>query len=369
MEPFVLVRFVLGLLLLLFGAEALVRGASRLAAAAGVSALVIGLTVVAFGTSAPELAVSVGAVLSGNGGADVAVGNVVGSSIFNVLAILGLSAVIAPLVIDQQLVRVDVPLMILASALVFAMSRDGIIGRGEGLILFAGIVAYTGFAIRNGRREGLAVAAEYEAAFGQPARGGRAMAVNLGLLVLGLAMLLVGSRWLVEGAVSVARHLGISELVIGLTIISAGTSLPELATSAMASLRGERDIAAGNVIGSNLFNILCVLGATASVAPGGLAVSPAAVGFDIPVMLAAAVACLPIFFVGNKISRWNGWLFLGYYGAYAGFLFMRAAQHAALPRFSQVMLAFVLPLTVLAILLPVWRQVMAQRRKRDGDPA
>ncbi|MCB9177573.1 MAG: calcium/sodium antiporter [Caldilineae bacterium] len=369
MEPFVLVRFVLGLLMLLVGAEALVRGASRLAAAAGVSALVIGLTVVAFGTSAPELAVSVGAVLSGGGGADVAVGNVVGSSIFNVLAILGLSAVITPLIIDQQLVRVDVPLMILASVLLFLMSRDGVIGRSEGLILFVGILAYTGFAIRNGRREGLAVAAEYEAAFGQPARGWRSMAVNLGLLVLGLALLLLGSRWLVEGAVSVARHFGISELVIGLTIVAAGTSLPELATSAMASLRGERDIAAGNVIGSNLFNILCVLGATATVAPGGLAVSPAAVSFDIPVMLAAAVACLPIFFVGNRISRWNGWLFLGYYGAYVGFLLLRAAQHDALPRFSQIMLAFVLPLTVIAILLPVWRELSLRRREGGGEPA
>ncbi len=366
MEPLVLLRFSIGLVLLLVGAEALVRGASRLAASLGIPALIIGLTVVAFGTSAPELAVSLGAALSGTGGADVAVGNVVGSSIFNVLVILGLSAAIAPLAIDQRLVRVDVPLVLAVSAAVLFLALDGHLGRGEGLLLFAGILIYTGLAIVSGRRESAAVREEYDEAFGQPARGTRSMLLNLLLIVLGLGMLLLGSRWLVEGAVSIARVLGVSELVIGLTIVAAGTSLPELATSVLASLRGERDIAAGNVIGSNLFNLLCVLGATAAIAPGGLSVSSSVLTFDLPVMLASAAACLPIFFAGYRISRWNGWLFLGSYAAYAAYLILRAAEHDALPAFSRIMLGFVLPLVAVAVLVPAWRQLTASRRSGAG---
>lgn len=362
MDPWVGLRFVVGLVLLLVGAEGLVRGASRLAAGFGVSALVIGLTVVAFGTSAPELAVSIGAALSGTGGADVAVGNVVGSSIFNVLVILGLSAAIAPLLISQRLVRIDVPLLLLVSLSVLAMAMDGRIGRAEGLLLFGGIVTYTLLAIGLGRRESALVRQEYKEAFGQPARGWRAIVLNGLLVIVGLGMLLLGSRWLVEGAVSLARLLGISELVIGLTIVAAGTSLPELATSVLASLRGERDIAAGNVIGSNLFNLLCVLGATALVAPGGLTVSRAVLTFDLPVMVASVAACLPIFFATHRIPRWAGLLFLGSYAAYAAYLVLRASQHDALEAYSRVMLLFVLPLTAVAVLVPLGRAWRARRQ-------
>jgi cation:H+ antiporter len=303
--------FVLGLVLLIGGSEMLVRGASRLATAVGVSPLVVGLTVVAFGTSAPELAVSVQSALAGQSG--LAVGNVVGSNILNVLLILGLSAVILPLTVAQQLIRLDVPLMIAASLLFFVFALDGVLGRGESGLLFAGAAAYTVFCIRQSRKESARVQQEYAEEFADPAPGkhGRGYVVGqFALIAGGLLLLLLGARWLVDGAVTFARQLGVSELIIGLTIIAIGTSLPEIATTVMASLRGERDIAVGNVIGSNLFNLLVVIGVTGIVAPAGVTVPAAALRFDIPVMIAVAVACLPVFFSGGRIARWEGGLFL-----------------------------------------------------------
>ncbi|MFC1464575.1 MAG: calcium/sodium antiporter, partial [Candidatus Brachytrichaceae bacterium NZ_4S206] len=297
MNILTLILFVAGLALLVIGAESLVRGASRLAAAIGISPLVIGLTVVAFGTSAPEMAVS--SVSALNGAADIAVGNVVGSNIFNILLILGLSALVAPLVVSQQLVRLDVPLMIGASALALLFALDGSVGRLEGVVLFAGVIAYTAFLIIQSRRESnKTVQQEYEQEFRAGPGGPARTALNLVLIVAGLGMLVLGSRWLVDGAIAVARALGVDEVVIGLTIVAGGTSLPEVATSVMASIRGERDIAVGNAVGSNLFNLLSVLGLTAMVAPAGVAVAPSVLAFDMPVMLVVAIACLPIFFTG-----------------------------------------------------------------------
>jgi cation:H+ antiporter len=272
MDAGTLILFVLGLLLLVIGAEALVRGASQLAARSGVSPLVIGLTVVAYGTSTPELAVSVQSGLSGQ--ADIALGNVVGSNIFNVLFILGVSAMITPLVVAQQLVRLDVPLMIGVSFLLAMLARDGRIDRLDGIALFAGIVAYTFFAIRQSRKESRRIKEEYAKEFGAgPSPAGGRVAFHVALIVLGLAALVLGSGWLVNGAVMLAKWWGLSELIIGLTIVAAGTSLPEVATSVIASMRGERDIAVGNVVGSNIFNILAVLGLSSLVAPNGVSVS------------------------------------------------------------------------------------------------
>lgn len=352
-----LILFVLGIVLLVAGAEVLVRGASRLAAAVGISPLVIGLTVVAFGTSAPEMAVSVQSALSGQAGADIAIGNVVGSNIFNVLLILGLSAVIAPLVVSQQLVRLDVPIMIGVSCLTLLLAWDGVISRGNGLLLFAGIVAYTAFAVIKSRRESKAVQEEYAEEYGAAAKGARGLLANLAFIGVGLAMLVVGSNWLVDGAIAIARAFGVSELVIGLTIVAAGTSLPEVATSVMASLKGERDIAVGNVVGSNLFNLMCVLGLAAIVAPAGINVSASALAFDLPVMIGVAVACLPVFFTGYTISRWEGWLFLGYYVAYTAYLILAASGHAALDAFGTAMLMFVLPLTAVTLVVTAGRQL------------
>lgn len=338
-----------GLILLVVGAEFLVKGASRLAAAVGISPLVIGLTIVAFGTSAPEMAVSVGAAWSGQ--ADLALGNVVGSNIFNVLFILGVSALIAPLVVAQQLVRLDVPLMIAASIAVLLMGMDGGIGRVDGIILFAGIIVYTGFLIVQSRKESSsAVKEEYAQEYAQ--KGSALHYVQNSLFILGgLALLVLGSRWLVDSAVSIAQHFGVSELVIGLTIVAAGTSLPEVATSVIASIRGERDIAVGNVVGSNIFNLLSVLGLSSVVASAGIAVPDAALVFDIPVMIGVALACLPIFFTGYIITRWNGALFLFYYIAYTAYLILAAMQHDALHTYGTAMLWFVIPLTAITLLV------------------
>jgi cation:H+ antiporter len=354
----VIVFLIAGLVLLVIGAEILVRGASRLASSLGISPLVIGLTIVAFGTSAPEMAVSIDASWAGQ--ADLALGNVVGSNIFNVLFILGVSALVAPLVVSQQLVRLDVPLMIAASIVVLLMGMDNKISRIDGVILFAAVLAYTFFLIRQSRRESSALVteqyvAEVDAA---GAQNGSALMQYLkdGAMILGgLALLVLGAQWLVDSAVQIAQYLGMSELVIGLTIVAAGTSMPELATSVIASLRGERDIAVGNVVGSNIFNLLAVLGLSSIVAPDGVQVADAALAFDIPVMVGVALICLPIFFTGFLISRLNGALFLFYYVAYTAYLLMAAQQHESLQTFGTAMVWFVMPATVIMLVTLAWR--------------
>ena len=364
-----IVLLIAGVVLVMVGANALVRGAADLAAALGTPPLIIGLTVVAFGTSSPEVVVSIQAALEGE--PHLALGNVVGSNIFNVLFILGVSAIVAPLLVSEQVVRQDVPIMILVSAACLALAADGSIDPLEGLLLLAGIVAYTAFQVRLGMRsrndraaEAAALAAE--SGIPEPEPGRPRWLVNLLLIAAGLVLLLLGSRWLVHAAVQIALVLGVSQLVVGLTIVAAGTSLPEVATSVAASLRGERDIAVGNVVGSNIFNILLVLGAAALVAPGGLRVPPAALTFDLPVMIAVAVACLPIFFNGFSIRRWEGVVFVGYYIAYTAFLVLDATNHAARPIFTDIMLLFVLPLTALTLAVVTYR---AWRANRLNPPA
>lgn len=355
-----------GLVLLVVGAEALVRGASRIAAVLGISPLVIGLTIVAYGTSSPELAVNIQASLAGQ--SDIAIGNVVGSNIFNVLFILGVSALVSPLLVAQQLIRLDVPIMIGVSCLMLLFSLDGNIGTSDGVILFLGAVSYTAFLIYQSRQEkDAAVQDEYAKEYGaQPTRSLSTWLVNLALVVGGLGLLLAGSRLLVDSAIVIAQAIGVSELVIGLTIVAAGTSLPELATSVIASMRGERDIAVGNVVGSNIFNILAIIGLSGIISPNGIPVLPAAIRFDIPIMIAVAIACLPIFFTGNLISRREGILFLAYYGVYTLYLILRSTEHDALPIFSTVMLAFVLPLTAITLAIVTMRALRKRRERREG---
>jgi cation:H+ antiporter len=354
------VLFVVGGAALVAGAEFLVRGASRLAVAAGLSPLVVGLTVVAFGTSAPEMAVTVGSAYVGE--AEVALGNVVGSNIFNVLFILGVSALIAPLVVAQQLIRFDVPLMIGVSVAALLLGLDGRYGRVDGAVLSAGIVAYTVFLIRQSRRETAEIRAEYDDAFGdKPGASKTPMLLNLALIVAGLVMLVLGSQWFVGAAVQTATILGVSELVIGLTIVALGTSLPELATSVLAAIRGERDIAVGNVVGSNVFNILLVLGLGGLVAPEGLPVPDGALTFDLPIMIAVAIACLPVFFTGYTIARWEGAVFVAYYVTYVTYLVLDAVDHGAVMQLGTAMIWFVLPLTVLTLVVSVLRHQRAAR--------
>lgn len=359
--PFLL--FAVGLAVLLLGAEWLVRGASRLAAWIGISPLVIGLTVVAFGTSSPELAINLFSAFTGQ--ADIALGNVIGSNIANILLILGLSAAVAPLIVQQQVVRQDVPIMIVVSVVTFLFALDGLIGAVEGGLLFLLLIAYTWFLIWQSRSESQVVQREYEQEFASHEAGkSPRWLVNLSLVIGGLALLTLGARWLVDSAVEIARWLGVDELIVGLTIVAVGTSLPELATSVIAAIKGERDIAVGNVVGSNIFNLLSVLGLSALFAPRGLVVSQEAIVFDLPVMIAVAVASLPIFFTGGAIYRWEGLLFLGYYAAYTAYLVLKATEHAALPVFQQAMLWFVLPLTALTIAVTVWQEVRLLRQRK-----
>ena len=354
--------FLGGLAALVVGAELLVRGASRLAGVMGISPLVVGLTIVAFGTSAPEIAVSVGAAMEGR--TELAIGNVIGSNVLNVLLILGLSALITPLVVHRQIIRQEVPVMIGASFLMLFLGLDGRIGFADAAILLALLVAYTSFLVVQSRRDPAAADATGPSANEAGASPSGHWSIQLALILVGLALLVLGSNWLVSAASTLARSLGVSDLIIGLTVVAAGTSMPEIATSLMAALRKERDIAVGNVVGSNIFNILGCLGLSGIVAPDGLVMSQAVMAFDIWVMLAVALACLPVFFTGREIARWEGAVFVGYYVAYTSYLVLAAQQHDALPLFSRTMLGFVAPLTVITLLVvlirprknTVWRE-------------
>ena len=305
MSAVTIVYFLAGLIALIIGADLLIKGGSRIARLFNISPLVIGLTIVAFGTSAPEVAVSLKAGLSGQ--SDIALGNVIGSNIFNILFILGISALITPLAVNIKLIRMDVPIMISVAILAFIMALNHYIGHFDGIILFSGIIIYTIFLIRQSRKESTKKAEMHN--IKKPSvfeRKKHAWIFHLIFILIGLVLLVSGSNWFIIGAVELARLLGLSELIIGLTIVSAGTSLPEVATSIVASIKGERDIAVGNIIGSNIFNILVVLGLTAIFTPGGIAVSKGVLTFDMPVMIVVSLACLPIFFSGLKISRWEG---------------------------------------------------------------
>jgi cation:H+ antiporter len=370
MSPLVAVWFVVGVVALVVGAESLVRGSSRLAARSGLSPVVIGLTVVAFGTSAPELAVSIGAAAGGE--SEIALGNVIGSNIANVLLVLGLSAVVGGgLVVAQRIVRVDVPIMIVMSALVLVLGLDGRIGRLDGGLFVAILIVYLVWTVRSavgdqdadedhdGVADAATLASEYSSALGREKIRGSSLWRDLLYVVGGLALLVLGAQSLVTAATDIARALDISELVIGLTVVAVGTSLPEIATSVVAAARGQRDMAVGNAIGSNLFNILAVLGITGVVSP--VIVSSGARGFDLPFMLAVAVACLPIFADGFILRRWQGAVFLSYYVAYLVWLGLDAAEHDLQSAFSSLMLYFAVPLTALTVIVVAYRAI-GQRR-------
>lgn len=348
-----------GLVLLVFGADLLVKGAARLATSFGVPALVVGLTVVAFGTSAPELAVSVKSAWSGQ--AELAVANVVGSNILNILFILGLSAMISPLIISQQLIRQDVPIMIGISVVAAIMVRNGSIGKLEAALLAAGLIAYTAFLFIQGRRQG---AASISSDVDELIDENTPVWKNLILVVGGLVLLVLGARWLVQSAVELATAWGVNEAVIGLTIVAAGTSLPEVVTSVVASLRGERDIAVGNVVGSNIFNILCVLGISGLVSPTPLMAGEQLASLDVPVMLAVAALCLPLFFTGASLSRLEGALFLTLYLAYVWLLVAMALSLDYLGQLQDGILKGLFPLVGAFVVVSL---LLELRRRKPGN--
>ncbi len=352
------VMLCVGLVLLVIGADTLVKGAARLASSFGVPTLVIGLTVVAFGTSAPELAVSVKAAYSGQ--AELAIANAVGSNIFNVLFILGVSAVIMPLIISKQLIRQDVPIMVFVSILVLVFVQDGQLSRFESGILFAGLLGYTAFLFYQGKSQSSEEKPDDEIAelLNEPKPAWQSAALVIG----GLALLVLGARWLVQSAVELATAWGVNEAVIGLTIVAAGTSLPEVVTSIVATIRGERDIAVGNVVGSNTFNILCVLGLSGLVSPTPLLAGAQMTQIDIPVMVAVALLCVPFFFAGAILNRIEGALFLLCYIAYTWFLVALALKLDYLASLEQAIIYGLVPVVVLYVIFSLAHD-MRQRLK------
>ena len=328
-----------GLVVLVFGADLLVRGASHLAFLMSIPPLIVGLTVVAFGTSAPELAVSIKAAFAGQAG--VGLGNVFGSNIVNTFLILGVSALITPLVVSKQLIKLDVPIMIGASAVCMLMALDGAFTRSDGLILVVALAAYMGLQFQLGRSgsraikelaiEGTGVDVVETVEDGMQAGSTiKQVAIALVQCVLGLVGLVAGANLLVNGAVTLAENLGVSSEVIGLTIVAIGTSLPEIVTSLLAALKGQRDLAVGNVVGSNLFNLLAVLGVASSVAPEQISVATSLAQFDIPVMVFSAVVCLPVFWTGSIISRKEGAFFFLCYIAYNAYQFYLLSSKPAM---------------------------------------
>lgn len=354
MDIITLVLFVLGFVFLVLGADTLVKGASEFATSMGISPLMVGLTILAFGTSAPELAVSVQAAYAGQ--PDLTIGNVIGSNILNILLVLGLGAVITPLAVNRKLIRLDLPLMIAVSLLLYILSLDGLISLTDGIILFVILLAYTVFLIIKSRYDSSIAASIELDELKEIEEHSKQHSIWLKIIymVVGLTMLVVGAEWLVNGAVMIAQLFGLSELIIGLTIIAIGTSLPEIATTTAACLRGEKELVIGGVIGSNLFNISMVLGLSSMVAPQGIAVAAQAINVDMLIMLAVAILCVPLFITGGRIDRWEGLLFLGYYVAYTVYLILAALNHPFLTTFSFVMLWMVIPATILLLLLHVW---------------
>ena len=309
-----MVALIAGLVLLAIGSELVVRAAARLARALAVPPLLIGLTVVAIGTSTPELVVGITASASGLGG--LALGNIAGTNMVNLLLILGMSALMVPIALHLQVLRIDVPFMIAAAVALWLLALDGTLGRLDGAVLLVIAAAYTVVLVRRSRLEGAEVAGEFADSFGAPPPGRTRLALEVALLVVGLAIVVLGGDWLVQGAIEVARRFGVSDTLIGLTVVAIGTSAPELMIAVIATARGERDVAVGNLLGSSIYNVVVILAVTCLVPAGGIAVERELLWIDLPLMIAVALACVPVFLTGRRVARLEGGAFVAAYVIY-----------------------------------------------------
>ncbi|MGZ0175860.1 MAG: calcium/sodium antiporter [Acidimicrobiales bacterium] len=345
--------FLGGLALLLLAGSVVVSSASAIGRHFGLTPMVVGLTIVAAGTSAPELAVVGQSVAAGD--TELAVGSVIGSNIANVLLVLGLAAACGAVKVANRVVRVDIPVMIGASAALLWMAQDQQLSRFEGIAMLLALVIFVAWTLRASKGAELDVLANASTdAADRPE--GRSTRVSIMLLALGVVGLAVAARFVVQGAEQIAASLGIPELIIGLTIVAIGTSAPEITTTVIAALNGQRELAVGNAVGSNIFNILLVFGASTTFSSGGIAIGIDAVQLDLPIMLAAAFACLPMVVFDNKLDRWEGAVFVAYYLAYVLFLVLDATGHRAKDPFVFVMIAFVGPLTIFTVATITVRQ-------------
>ena len=356
--------FVLGLAALIAGAELFLKAVDRFGIKWGVSPMIMGLTVVAFATGAPELAISVKAAL--NDSADLVLGNIIGSNIANILLILGISGLITPLHIKQRIIRIDVPIVIAMSVGLYLLSLDGELSRFDGIFLLLGLLAYSIFTFWQVRKNKVDIAELYEQEDPEElASGAWFYLKNLGILLAGLVMIVQGANWMVNSAVTIAQILGMSELVVGLTIVSIGTSLPEVATSMAAARKGNADMAVANVLGSNIYNVLLTLGLTIVIAPGVLEVSRNALLLDMPFMIAVAVGCIPIFLAGFDLTRTDAFLFLFYYTAYLSYLVLEAIGSSHLEWVEKGFFFVVLPLTLYYMFSRLIREGLAAHRNAE----
>jgi cation:H+ antiporter len=310
--------FLAGLAALVVGAEVMVRGGARVAARFGISPIVVGLTVVSIGTSMPELAVGVVAALDDNGA--LAVGNITGTNVVNLLLVLGLSALLVPLSLQIRTLRFELPVMAGAAALLWLLAADGVLSRFDGLVMALGAVVYTIAVVRAARRENQDVTTEFTEAFSK-ARSERT-GLHVGMTLIGIVIIVLGAERLVDAAVGMARGFGVSDALIGLTVVAVGTSAPELVTTVVSTVRGERDIAIGNLLGSSIYNILLILGVTCLVPAHGLTLPTEMVRIDIPIMVAVALVCVPIFVSGRRVSRFEGGALVCAYAAFLAFLLL-----------------------------------------------
>jgi len=334
--------FALGLVALIGGAEILVRSVSKLAVIIGISKLIIGLTVVAFGTSAPELAVSIRAGIDGN--TDLMLGNIIGSNITNTLLILGLAALVIPLKVHVKLIKWDVPVMIFVTIIVYLFALNGYISFFECLILTFILIVYLIFLIRQGGDTNLKIRTKEK-------RKPTKIILHAILSIVGLYILVTGATWLINSSLIFAEMAGVSELTIGLTVVAIGTSLPEIVVVLIAAIKGEKDIAIGSIIGSNILNFLAVLGVSGLFIPGAIPVQEALIRFDLVILLIASILCIPIFYTGHKMVRWEGLLFLCLYFSYLFYLFLSSNEYDFLTVFTSIMLYFVLPVTLITLLI------------------